>query len=209
MYSTDEKMGIQAREHKNPKQYMEPGQAERIDPEYERHGTSGLIASRNVATGEIIHPLIQPTRKEPDFAEHIDKVIKSNPPESKNIFILDNLNTHMSETLVRLVAKQSGIEENTLGIKGKSGILKNMESRAAFLQDPSHKTVFVYTPKHCSWLNQIEIWFSILTRRLLNKRSSFLSVKHLEEKIREFIDFYNKHLKKPFQWNYKGKLLKS
>jgi transposase len=132
-----------------------------------------------------------------------------NPPEDKNIFIVDRLNTHMSEELVKLAASLSGIDENTLGKKGKSGILKNMESRAAFLQDQSHKIVFVYTPKHCSWLNQIECWFSILTRRLLNKRSSFLSVEHLERKIKDFIDFYNKYLKNPFQWNYRGKLLKT
>lgn len=186
---------------------MRPGQVERIDPEYERHGTSGLIASRKVATGEIVGPMIQPTRTEPDFLQHIQNVVALHP-EDKNIFITDNLNTHMSESLVKYVARESGIDESTLGKKEKSGILKNMESRAAFLQDPSHKIVFVYTPKHCSWLNQIECWFSILSRRLLNKRSSFLSVGHLEEKIREFIDFYNKHLKKPFEWNYEGKLLK-
>ena len=206
VYSTDEKMALQATEHKNPKQAMKSGQAERIDPEYERHGTTGIIASRKVATGEIIHPLVQPTRKEPDFAKHIEMIVNTNT-SGKHIFVTDHLNTHLSETLVRFVANDEGIDLLTLGIKGKSGILKNKASREAFLADKSHRIHFVYTPKHCSWLNQIEIWFSIITRRLLNRRASFVSVADLELRIWSFIDYYNQHLKKPFLWNYKGKLL--
>ena len=152
-------------------------------------------------------PLIHPTRTEEDFANHIAQVISVNPGD-KHIFVTDNLNTHMSESLVRLVAKNCHIDESILGIKGKRGILKSMKSRAKFLMDDTHQIVFVYTPKHCSWLNQIECWFSILTRRLLNKRASFKSIEELEMKLKNFIDFYNQFLKKPFQWNYKGKLLK-
>jgi len=207
VYSTDEKTGIQAKEHANPKQLMLPGRPERVDPEYIRHGTTGLIASRDVATGEIVMPLIQPTRTEEDFLKHIEQVV-SVYPEDKHIFVTDNLNTHMSESLVRLVAKNCQIDQSVLGIKGKRGILKSMVSRAEFLMDDTHQIVFVYTPKHCSWLNQIECWFSILTRRLLNKRVSFKSIEELETKLRCFIDYYNQFLKKPFQWNYKGKLLK-
>jgi hypothetical protein len=208
VYSTDEKMGVQATEHANPKQTLESGQVERVDPEYIRHGTTGIIASRDVATGEIVNPLIQPTRKEPDFVLHISGVFNINPT-FKHLFITDNLNTHMSESMVKFVAEVEGIDESTLGIKGKFGILKSMESRAAFLMDRTHQISFKYTPKHCSWLNQIECWFSILTRRLLNRRSSFKSIDELEQKIRNFIDFYNQFLKKPFKWNYKGKLLRA
>jgi hypothetical protein len=206
VYSTDEKMGIQAKEHVNPKHTMKPGRPERIDPEYIRHGTTGIIASINVVTGEIAAPMVQPTRKEEDFLAHIEAVFSLNP-NHKHIFITDNLNTHMSESLVRFVAKIENIPESTLGVKGKTGILRNMDSRAAFLMDDSHRVVFKYTPKHCSWLNQIECWFSIITRRLLNKRASFMSVDDLEQKINSFIDFYNQFLKKPFHWKYKGKLL--
>jgi hypothetical protein len=207
VYSTDEKMGIHAREHANPRQNMQPGRIERVDPEYIRHGVSGLIASRNVATGEIVEPLVQPERKESDFLRHIEKVVSRNQND-KHIFINDHLNTHFSESLVLFVAKIEGIDESTLGVKGKRGILKNMKSRCEFLTDKSHQIVFVYTPKHCSWLNQIECWFSIITRSLLNKRASFKSVEELEQKIWEFINFYNQFFKKPFAWNFAGKLLK-
>jgi putative transposase len=108
-----------------------------------------------------------------------------------------------------MVARIEGIDESLLGIKGKTGILKSMNSRAEFLMDDSHQIVFVYSPKHCSWLNQIECWFSILTRRLLNKRSSFVSISDLEKKLRDFIDYYNQFMKKAFQWNFDGKLLKA
>jgi transposase len=185
---------------------MKPGTPERIDPSYERHGTSGIIASRNIATGEIVAPLVQPTRTEEDFLLHIQNVV-SKSPFNRHLFIVDQLNIHKSESLVRLVARMEGVDQNTLGIKGKSGILKSMDSRMTFLADQSHKVTFVYTPKHCSWLNQIECWFSIITRRLLNRRASFASVVHLENKILAFIDFYNEFLMKPFNWTFEGKLL--
>ena len=206
VYSTDEKMGIQAKEHTMPKQTMKAGQPERIDPEYIRRGTTGIIASRDVATGEIVKPMVQPTRTEKDFATHIESVISLHPKD-RYFFLVDNLNIHMSETLVRMVSKMENIDETSLGKKGKRGILKGKQSRADFLTNNSHRVVFVYTPKHCSWLNQIECWFSIITRRLLNNRASFKSVDDVENKIKSFIDYYNQFLKKPFLWNYKGKLL--
>jgi len=186
---------------------MTPSSPERIDPSYERHGTSGIIASFNVATGKIVAPLVQPHRTETDFLLHIENVV-SISLWKRHLFIVDQLNIHKSESLVRFVAKLEGIDEKTLGKKGKSGILKSMATRAAFLSDQTHKVSFIYTPKHCSWLNQIELWFSIITRRLLNRRASFTSVAELENKIREFIDFYNEFLMKAFNWTYGGKLLR-
>jgi len=141
VFSTDEKCGVQAREHKKPKHHAKPGKPERIDPEYVRHGTSGVIASIHVTSGEIVAPLVQPTRTEEDYSQHIKDVIATYP-DGRYIFINDRLNTHMSETLVKLVAEHEGITDD-LGVKGKSGILKNMETRAAFLQDPSHKRMLV------------------------------------------------------------------
>jgi len=126
-------------------------------------------------------------------------------PDAQWIFIVDQLNTHKSESLVRFVAETCGLEQE-LGIKGQQGILQSMSTRAKFLSDETHRIRFVYTPKHTSWLNQIEIWFSILVRRLL-KRGSFSSVNELRERILAFIDYFNETMAKPFKWTYAGRPL--
>ena len=198
--------GIQALEHIHKALPIRPKQEERIEQEYKRHGTTTLIASRNVVTGKIVAPLIQPTRTETDFVKHIREVVAADA-ERPHIFVMDQLNTHKSETLVKWVAEQEGIQTEELGKKGVEGILKSMETRALFLADPTHRIRIVYTPKHSSWMNQIEIWFSILKRRLLNRRSSFSSVQELELRIQQFIDYYNQYLAKPFRWTYANKLL--
>lgn len=202
--SVDEKTGIQALERLYPTKPTRPGLIERREFEYVRHGTLTLMANFEVALGQVIAPSLGPTRTEVDFAAHIEQTIASDP-EAEWVFVVDQLNTHKSESLVRLVARHCEIEDD-LGIKGKSGILHSMKTRSAFLKDSSHRIRFVYTPKRSSWLNQVEIWFSILARRLL-KRASFSSTEDLRQRILAFIEYFNKTLAKPFKWTYTGRTL--
>jgi DDE superfamily endonuclease len=202
--SSDEKTGIQALERLFPTLPMQPGLVERREFEYIRHGTQCLTANFEIATGRIVAPTIGDTRTEADFAAHVAQTVAEDP-QGPWIFVLDHLNTHQSESLVRWVAQQCATQDD-LGVKGKSGILNSMNSRMAFLQDATHRIRFVYTPKHSSWLNQVEIWFSILVRRLL-KRASFTSIQDLRQGILAFIEFFNRAKAKPFKWTYAGRPL--
>jgi transposase len=201
--STDEITGVQALERIAPSQPMRPGRPARHEFEYKRHGTLSPIVNLDIVSGRVITPRVGPRRTEADFTAHIAQTVATDP-EAVWVFVTDQLNTHQSESLVELVAELCGISTD-LGVKGESGILQSMSSRAAFLSDPTHRISFVYVPKHTSWLNQIEIWFSILVRRLL-KRGNFSSVEDLRTRILAFIDYYNQTAK-PFRWTYTGRPL--
>lgn len=204
LISTDEKTGIQALERIHPDRAPSPGKLELREFEYDRHGTQTLIANFEVATGQIVSPTVGDTRTETDFVAHLRATVATDP-DGEWVFIVDQLNTHKSAGLVELIAELCGVEHD-LGKKGESGILHGMASRQAFLEDNAHRIRFIYTPKHCSWLNQVEIWFSILSRRLL-KRASFTSTEELQRRILAFIAFFNQTLAKPFRWTYLGKPL--
>lgn len=196
----DEKTGIQALEHRYLQKPAAPGLPALTEFEYIRHGTLALIAGIEVSDGKILPARIGKTRKEADFVAAIRKMTATDP-NAEWIFIVDGLNTHKSESLVRFVAEECSIECN-LGKKGTTGILRNMASREAFLHDETHRIRFIYTPRHCSWINQVEIWFGTLSRRFLRNRSS-VSVNSLDAGIRKFIRQYNLTAE-PYKWTYTG-----
>ena len=170
--SVDEKPGIQALERTSPTKPMRPGVPERREFEYQRHGTQCLTASFEVATGRIVTPTVQPTRDESDFAAHIERTVATDPSAGW-IFVADNLTTHCSATLVLLIAGLCGVPVESLGKKGKQGVLKSVATRKAFLTDASHRIRFVYVPKHskCSAqrlsIPQVAWWWNSTNRGLI------------------------------------------
>lgn len=201
--SMDELTGVQALSRKHPDLPMQQGHVLRREFEYIRHGTLSWFINFDVVTGQVIEPSWGPTRTEEDALAHIQRLVASDPKATKWHLMLDNLNIHQSESLVRWIAHREGIAQDALGVKGKSGILQSMESRAAFLHDPTHQVVMYYTPKHASWMNQVEIWLSILVRKLL-KRGTFMTLEDLRDQILAFIAYYNRTMAKPIKWTYTG-----
>jgi len=203
--STDELTGVQALERLAPDLPPRPGQIARREFEYKRHGTCSFFINFDVATGQVFAPSSGPTRTEADFVAHVRHTVESDPTASQWHFVVDNLDIHRSESLVRYIAELASCTED-LGVKYVCGVLRSKASRAAFLSDPTHPIVFHYTPKHASWLNQVEIWLSILVRKLL-RRGNFTSVDDLRAQVLAFIAYFNRTMAKPFKWTYQGKPL--
>ena len=204
--SNDELTGVQALERAAPGLPLRPGHVARREFEYIRHGTLSFMINFDVVSGQVICPSCGPTRTEADFLAHIRQTVASDPLATRWHFVVDNLNTHCSASLVRYVAAVEGLPATSLGVKEKHGILQSMATRTAFLREATHRIVFHYTPKHGSWLNQVEIWLSILVRKLL-RRGSFTSVEDLREQVLAFIAYFNRTMAKPFKWTYQGKPL--
>jgi transposase len=194
----DEKTGMQVLERKAPTKPAQPGRRERREHEYIRRGTRVLINSLAVATGHIAWTM-GATRKTADFVAHLKHVYQSLPPMLRYDWIMDNLNTHWSLDVCRLVAQWCQVPFDPK--KLKTGV-----QRRGFLCDPSHAHVFHFTPKHGSWLNQAELFFGVLHRRFL-ARGSFRSVAEFEARLERFLQDYNTRHAHPYRWTYTGEPL--
>ncbi len=197
--SVDEKSGIQALERPEANKQMRPGKVEKYEHEYIRHGTQNLMASLDVATGIVSGELLDKRGNE-DFFNFVKKRVATDP-QGQWIFIADQLNTHKSTELVKWIAEECDIKDD-LGVERKRGIIESMKTRAKFLSDETHRIRFIYTPKHCSWMNQIEIWFSIISKKLL-KRLNCSSINELKDRVLSFISFFNvtaRPFKYPINW---------
>jgi transposase len=194
----DEKTGMQVLERKAPTKPAQPGRRERREHEYIRHGTRVLINSLAVATGQIAWT-IGTTRKATDFVAHLQQAYQRLPRMTRYDWVMDNLNTHWSLDVCRLVARwcKGPFEPHTL---------KKGPQRRAFLSDPSHRHVFHFTPKHGSWLNQAELFFGVLQRRFL-ARGSFPSAKDFARRLERFLQDYNARHAHPYRWTYTGEPL--
>jgi transposase len=194
----DEKSGMQVLERKAPTKPAQPGRGERREHEYIRHGTRVLINSLVVATGQMAWT-IGATRKAPDFVAHLKRAYQRLPRMQRYDWVMDNLNTHWSLEVCRLVARWCGVPF-------EPHKLKKGPQRRAFLSDPSHLHVFHFTPKHGSWLNQAELFFGVLQRRFL-ARGSFTSIKDFERRLERFLKDYNVRHAHPYRWTYTGEPL--
>jgi transposase len=174
----DEKTSIQALERKYPGRPMKPAQPERREFEYIRHGTRCLIATLAVPTGQILGDVTK-RRSSLDFCRHLRNVTAQFPAMKRFHWVMDNLNTHWNLRMCRWIAGLSGVSFDPKK-------LRTGAQRRAFLTDPDHKHVIHYTPKHGSWLNQIEIWFGVLQRRVI-RRGNFRSKADLTRRIIDYI----------------------
>jgi len=191
----DEKTGMQALGRPDPTQPAQPGKPEKRENDYIRYGTRTLITSFVVATGEVIGDL-GATRTSVDFAAHLGHVAGRFSEFPGCDWVMDNLNTHWSLDVCRVMAA-------LCDVPFEEGELRTGQQRLAFLTDPSHKHVFHFTPTHGSWLNQVELWFSVMGRRFL-KRGDFSSMADFEARLLAYLDDYNRNYAHPYRWTYTG-----
>jgi transposase len=194
----DEKTGMQALGRKYPTRPACPGHPAQVEFEYIRHGTRNLLATFCVPTGKVIWDLLT-TRKAVDWTAHLRHVAGEFPDMKRFDWVVDNLNTHWSLEVCPQVAQWCDLE-----IDRKQ--LRTGAQRRAFLTNESHKHVFHFTPIHGSWLNQVELFFSVLSRRF-QRRGEFASMPEFEERLHAWLERYNLRYAHPYKWTYTGQPL--
>ena len=186
---------MQALGRTHPTQPAVPGKPERREQDYIRYGTRALIASFIVPTGELIGDL-GPTRTSVDFATHLSQV-EGRLTQIKGFdWVLDNLNTHWRLEVCRVIAQ-------LCDVPFEAAVLQTGKQRRAFLTEPTHKHVFDFTPIHGSWLNQVELWFSVFGRRFL-KRGDLASMADFEARLLRYVEDYNGCHANQYRWTYTG-----
>ena len=191
----DAKTGRQVLERNAPTQPAQPGRRARREHEDIRHGTQVLINAVAVAAGQLAWT-IGTTRQATDFVAHLKQAYAKLPRMQRYDWVMDNLNTHWSLDVCRVVARWCKVPFEPQQ-------LKKGPQRRAFLSDPSHCHVLHFTPKHGSWLNQAALFFGVLHRRFL-ARGSFPSAKDFERRLERFLQDYNARHAHPYRWTYTG-----
>jgi transposase len=192
---TDEKTGILIRRRKHPTLPARPGEPRRREFEYVRLGSTHLTASFCVPTGQVAYDLTR-THNGADFAAHLRHATEEVPGAERYHWVVDNNRTHSTPGVCAAVAELSG-----LALPGRG--LETGRDRRAWLSDPGHRHVFHFTPVHGSWLNQVELFFGVLSRRLL-ARDDFASAEAFLGRLREWLEYYNRELAHPYRWTYAG-----
>jgi hypothetical protein len=194
----DEKTGMQMLPRRYPTQPVPPGKPEKREHEYIRHGVRAFLASFVVPTGHLVWNLGQ-TRTSTDWAVHLANVVHQLPAMQRDDWMVDNLHTHWSLEVCRLVAHWCAVpfipQDLQRGVQ-----------RRAFLCDPTHKHVVHFTPKHGSWLKQVELWLSVLARRFLTRGDS-ASAPDVDTRLSDSLEVYNPHHAPPSRWTYTGQPL--
>jgi transposase len=191
--SFDEKTGIQALERIVPDKPMRCGSPTKREVEYRRHGTLTLLAMMLVNLGEV-SGLVLPDRTNPTTATvlHLCLGLLLVRGYERITLVLDQLNTHMCLEVVKVVALLCDLPEPA------PERVATMEQRRTWLENPDKPIVLCFTPKHASWLNPIELWFGVLSRKVI-RRGSFGSTEELKEKIERFMVYYNEKLAHPYR----------
>lgn len=192
---SDEKTGILIRRRKYATLPVKAGLPRRREHEYERLGSTHLHTSFCVPTGQVAYDLTR-THNGSDFAAHLRHAVKEMPKAERYHWVVDNNRTHSTPLVCAVVAQLSGIAFD-------ADTFKTAKKRREWLSDPEHKHVFHFTPVHGSWLNQAELFFSVLGRKLLS-RDDFASALAFVERVVEWMVSYNQEWAHPYKWTYAG-----